>query len=154
MKRKLSRKSNRKSKNNSKKTNKTINDFKKTKSISIISAMNDLKSKSTVGELYNVDELKKIMNNRCINIVNKKVVEGVNMKKISKDICNCLFEKNKNLSLQELEERMKYKTETPGTECIKIIDNYVIKNKINKSSSRMSISKKNKKTLKNKYYKK
>jgi hypothetical protein len=138
MKKKSNRKSNRKSKTNNKKFTKTINDFKKTKSISIISTMTDLKKKSTVGELYDVDELKKIMSNRCINIVNKKEVDGVNMKKISKDICNCLFKKNKDLSLQELEERMKHKNETPGSECIKIVDNYVLKNKKvkNKSSSK------------------
>lgn len=112
---------------NTKKT-KSITDFKKSKSISIISTMTDLKKKSTVGELYDVDELQKIMNSRCNKNVSKKIVEGVEMKKISKNICNCLFEKNKNLNLYELEERLNNKLDTPGTECIKIVDNYVSKN--------------------------
>ena len=148
--RKSSRKTVKKMQSN--KESMTMDDFKKSKSISIISTMTDLKKKSTVGELYEVDDLKNIMNTQCSKTVGNKVVDGVSMKKISNQICNCLFDKNKDLSLSELEERMKNKMDTPGTECIKIVDAYVAKNRIKsrKSKLRKSKSQKTRKSQKNK----
>jgi hypothetical protein len=76
-------------------------------------------------------------------------------KKINKDICECLFEKNKSLSIAELEKRVLNRHDTPASECITILDKYIEKNigtksKKNKSSktSRASTRKKTRKHIK------
>ena len=56
-------------------------------------------------------------------------------KNVSKDICTCLFEKNKLLSIAELEQKVASRTETPASSCISILDTYLqkINNKTIKS---------------------
>ena len=71
------------------------------------------------------------INNICVkNIIKKK--PSLN-KKISKELCECIFDKNKELSIIELENRLKNKKYTPSIECITIYDKYNKKNKIKKS---------------------
>jgi hypothetical protein len=62
-------------------------------------------------------------------------------KSISKNICECLFEKNKNLSIAELEHRVSKRYDTPASECITILDNYNEKNARKSSSKSNTISK-------------
>ena len=73
-------------------------DFKKNKSLTTLSKPSDIKSMTSVGEFYNLLEMHDNINKHCINKVKTKVVDGIQLnKKVSKDICNCLFEKNKNM---------------------------------------------------------
>ena len=115
--------------NNSSKSQKSILDFKKEKYISVASKISDIKSSvSHIGELYDVKELHDMMNKMCAdNIITKEIQEdGLRLtKKASKNICNCLFEKNKNLTINDLESRIKNKKDTPGSKCITILDNYI-----------------------------
>ena len=67
------------------------------------------------------------MNNLCIKKVSNKGL--LLTKKASKNICDCLFDKNKNLSVSELEKKVLSKIETPGSECIKVLDKFLLKNK-------------------------
>jgi hypothetical protein len=104
------------------------------KSITITSKISDIKKSASIGDLYDNDELHKNINSLCIKKVEKKSVGNVKMnKKVSSDICDCLFTKNQNLKLYELEKKVLNKEETPASECIKILDNYVAKNKSRKS---------------------
>ena len=73
-------------------------DFKKNKSISVISKISDLKS-SKIGELYDVKPIHDNMHRLCmLKLQGKSSKETPIPKSISKNICECLFEKNKNLS--------------------------------------------------------
>ena len=121
-------------------TDKSILDFKKNKSISIVSKPSDLKS-SKIGELYEVKPIHDNMHRIC-NLKIQAKTEKTNPlpKNISKQLCNCLFEKNKKLTVAELEERVNKREETPASSCITILDNYNHKN--SKSISSKSISSK------------
>jgi hypothetical protein len=55
-------------------------------------------------------------------------------KKISKDLCECIFDKNKELSIVDLESRVKNKKHIPSIDCITIYDKFNKKNKHNKKS--------------------
>ena len=72
-------------------------DFKKNKAISSSSKSSDIKSTTSVGEFYHLIDTYDSINKNCINKVKSKIVDGISLnKKVSKDICECLFEKNKN----------------------------------------------------------
>jgi hypothetical protein len=114
-------------------------DFKKNKSLTTLSKPSDIKSMTSVGEFYNLLEMHDNINKHCINKVKTKVVDGIQLnKKVSKDICNCLFEKNKNLSIEKLEEKTNKKINTPGSSCISILDKFIQeeKNKQTKKNSK------------------
>jgi len=115
-------------------------DFKKSKSISITTKLSDIKE-SKIGELYDTKILHDKLNSLCIKKVSAKGLPIT--KKVSKDICECLFDKNKELSVSELENKVMKKTETPGSQCIQILDKALLKYK-EKSKSKKSKSKKNK----------
>jgi len=106
-------------------------DYKKTKEFSSITSLSNYKSKTHIGEIYDYKPLHDKINNICVkNIIKKK--PSLN-KKTSKDICECIFDKNKELSIVELENRIKNKKYTPSIECITIYDKFNKKNK-NKNS--------------------
>ena len=106
-------------------------DFKKNKSLTTLSKPSDIKSMTSVGEFYNLLEMHDNINKHCINKVKTKVVDGIQLnKKVSKDICNCLFEKNKNLSIEKLEEKTNKKINTPGSSCISILDKFIQEEKL------------------------
>ena len=106
-------------------------DFKKSKSLTTLSKPSDIKSMTSVGEFYNLLELHDNINKHCINKVKIKIVDGIQLnKKVSKDICNCLFEKNKNLSIENLEEKTNNKINTPGSSCISILDKFIQEEKL------------------------
>jgi len=115
-------------------------DFKKSKSMSITTKLSDIKE-SKIGELYDTKVLHDKLNSLCIKKVSAKGLPIT--KKVSKDICECLFDKNKELSVSELENKVMKKTETPGSQCIQILDKALLKYK-EKSKSKKSKSKKNK----------
>lgn len=130
---------------------KSLLDFKKTKSISVASKISDLKS-SKIGELSDVKPIHDNMHKLCLLKMQGKTDKS-NMsipKKINKDICECLFEKNKSLSIVELEKRVLNRHDTPASECITILDKYIEKNIGTKSSKSKSsrASKSSRKTSK------
>ena len=133
-------------------TDKSLFDFKKTKSISVASKISDLKS-SKIGELYNVKPIHDNMHKLCLLKMQAKTDKSVVSipKKINKNICTCLFEKNKSLSIAELEKRVLNRYDTPASECITILDNYIEQNVgSSKSSSKNKNTKKQKKQKKHK----
>ena len=107
-------------------TDKSLIDFKENKSISVASSISELKS-SKIGELYDVKPIHDNMQRLCQNKIQAKSQKTTTIplpKHVSKQICECLFEKNKNLSILELEKRVSKKEETPASHCITILDNY------------------------------
>lgn len=123
-------------------TDKSLLDFKKAKSISVASKISDLKS-SKIGELYDVKPIHDNMHRLCIiKLQGKAAKHSPITKKVSKDICECLFEKNKDLSIAELEKRVTTRLDTPASSCITILDKYLEKNKNSSKSSRISKSSK------------
>ena len=135
-------------------TDKSLLDFKKTKSISVASKISDLKS-SKIGELSEVKPIHDNMHKLCLLKMQAKTDKS-NIpipKKINKDICECLFEKNKSLTIAELEKRVLNRYDTPASECITILDKYIEKNigtksrksKASRKTSRASTRKKTRK---------
>lgn len=125
---------------------KSLSDFKKNKSISLTTNITDIKKKSSVGEIYSLKPLHNKIQNLCSNKISVHKINNLPIdKKVSKNICECLFEKNKNLSINDLENRINNKKDTPGSQCITILDNYAYKlTKKNKKGSRSSKSKSSK----------
>jgi len=127
---------NRKKSNKSKKDNTEINldlsdqsllDFKQSKSISIATKSSDIKS-SRLGELYSVKSIHDSIMRLCQNKVQAKASKHTGTtipKSVSKDICNCLFEKNKGLTVTELEKKIEQHDETPASSCISILDKHL-----------------------------
>ncbi len=147
-------KKSRKSKN-SIKTSTTLTslvDFKKSKSLTILSKPSDIKSITSVGEFYNLLDIHDNINKNCINKVKHKNVDGIQLNKnIAKTICSCLFEKNKDLTIEKLESDTNKKIQTPGSSCIYILDNFIKEEKGKTSkSSKSSKSSKTSKTSKSK----
>ena len=116
-------------------TDKSLLDFKKAKSISVASSITDLKS-SKIGELYDVKPVHDNMHRLCLLKIQAKASKDIPIpKQVSKDICECLFEKNKELTIDELEKRITSRVDTPASQCITILDNYLQNNTKNKSKS-------------------
>ena len=114
----------------------SLADFKKSKSLTILSKPSDIKSITSVGEFYNLLDIHDNINKNCINKIKSKVIDGVQLnKKIGKTICNCLFEKNKDLTIEKLESDTNKKIHTPGSSCISILDKFIKeeKGKLHKS---------------------
>ena len=106
----------------------SLADFKKSKSLTILSKPSDIKSITSVGEFYNLLDIHDNINKNCINKVKGKIIDGVQLnKKIGKTICDCLFEKNKDLTIEKLETDTNKKIQTPGSSCISILDKFIIK---------------------------
>ena len=126
-------------------------DFKKSKSLTILSKPSDIKSITSVGEFYNLLDIHDNINKYCINKVKGKVIDGVHLNKIiGKHICDCLFEKNKDLTIEKLESNTNNKIHTPGSSCISILDKFIKEekgklHKLSKSSKSSKPTKSNKK---------
>jgi len=122
-------------------TDKSLIDFKKSKSISVATSISELKS-SKIGEFYDVKPIHDNMHRLCqMKIQAKSNKYNIDISKpVSKQLCDCLFEKNKALTIIELEKKIKQKEDTPASSCITIYDNYVNSNKKN-SQRKKSITK-------------
>jgi hypothetical protein len=115
-----------------------LSKFRDTKSISIASRLTDIKE-TQVGELIDMKPVHDVMLNMCVDKMTKRKYtfpdSSVNkpiIKNLAKDVCECLFSKNKDLSVNELENRVVSHLETPGSSCIGILDNYYNKTKTHK----------------------
>ena len=116
---------------------KSLLDLKKSKSFSVATTLSEYKSKSIIGEIYDYKLLHDKINNICINKIMKK--EPKLNKKNSKEICECMFEKNKDLSINDLESRITKKIDIPSTHCITILDKVVnMKNRQHSNSNSKS----------------
>ena len=113
-------------------------DFKQTKSFSVATSLSQYKSKSHIGELYDYKPLNDKINNLCINKITTK--EPSLNKKNSKTICECLFNKNKDLSISDLESKVNQKKDIPSSHCITILDKF--KKSLSKTSKISKTSKK------------
>jgi len=104
----------------------SIVDFKKDKSFTILTKPSELKSSTKIGEFYNLLEMHDNINKNCLNKVKDKEINGIKLNKpIAKKICNCLFEKNKNITIEKLEQQVNKKKQTPASSCIKIVDDFI-----------------------------
>ena len=115
-------------------------DYKKTKSFSSVSSLSAYKTKTHIGEIYDYKPLHDKINNICIKNMIKK--QPILNKKISKDLCECIFDKNKELSIIDLESRLKNKKYIPSIDCITIYDKFNKKNKKNKNNKHTKSDKK------------
>lgn len=102
---------------------KSLLDLLKSKHISVATSVSSIKSKSHISDIYDYKPLHDKINMMC----SKKIIdkEPKLNKKTSKQICECLFNKNKDLTITELETRINKKKDTPSSECITILDNYM-----------------------------
>ena len=108
-------------------------DFKKDKSFTILTKPSEIKSSTNIGEFYNLLEMHDNINKNCLNKVKDKEINGIKLNKpIAKKICNCLFEKNKNITIEKLEEKVNKKKQTPASGCIKILDYFIKTHKTKK----------------------
>ena len=109
-------------------------DFKKDKSFTILTKPSEIKSSTNIGEFYNLLEIHDNINKSCLNKVKDKEINGIKLNKpIAKKICNCLFEKNKNITIEKLEKKVNEKKQTPASSCIKILDDFLKTNKTKKT---------------------
>ena len=105
---------------------KTLSDLQSQKSFSSLSSINSIKSETTIGEIYNLDDEHANINKLCINKLKNKKYNNIQLDKtIAKKLCHCLFEKNNKLTVEQLENKIKQKLHTPGSECIKILDKFI-----------------------------
>jgi hypothetical protein len=109
----------------------SVSDFKDSKLLSYGSSSSDLKS-FTINDII----LEKPIYNKMVSICKNKlekyqsVIEKkddeyaktikLNKSKIDK-VCGCLLDKNKNLTVNELEKLTKSKHETPGSKCVLLL---------------------------------
>ena len=107
-----------------------ISAFRKSKSISIASRLTNVKD-TQIGELTDMKPIHDVMSNLCISKMSKKkyiMPDTGNMKPINKklatSVCECLFEKNRDLSVNELERKVRHLIETPASGCINILDKH------------------------------
>ena len=130
---------------------KNLSDFKNLKSLTISSKASDIKL-SKIGEVYDIGQLHNKMHKICEQkIHNKSNKHIVYDKKISERLCTCLFEKNRDLTINELEERVLKHKSTPASECITMLDKYTNqydKYKFGKSKKSAKSSKKSAKSSK------
>jgi len=117
---------------------KTLSDLQSQKSFSSLSSIKSIKSETTIGEIYNLSDEQDNINKLCINKLKNKKYNNIQLDKtIAKKLCHCLFEKNTKLTVEQLENKIKQKLHTPGSECIKILDKFIKdKSKGKKSSNK------------------
>lgn len=103
--------------------------FRSSKSVSLASRLTGIKD-TLVSELIDLpisESIYKLCGKKLekLKYINPNTGEK---KKISNElannVCHCLFNKNKDLSISELEKKVNMKLETPASECIKILDKY------------------------------
>jgi len=100
----------------------SILDLISKKSFTGVSSKSSMKSESYIGEIYNYKPLQNKINAYCKTKILKQ--DPTITKSVQNKLCNCLFLKNKDLTVEELEEKIKNKLQTPSTHCIKIYDDY------------------------------
>lgn len=131
-------------------TDKSLKDFQASKSITVATTKSDITS-SKIGELYDVkpihDNIQRLCQMKLKGKIAKEYPNSNIPKYIPKQICKCLFEKNSNLRIAELEKLVKTRMDTPASSCITILDKSSKYSKTSKRSQK-SISKKSSRNTK------
>lgn len=115
-------------------SSKEMSKFRSSKSISLASRLSGIKE-TLVSELLDLPVSESIYSLCSSKLENHRYLKPSTneKKKITKElansVCHCLMNKNKDLSVTELENKVKMKIETPGSECIKILDDHFEKKK-------------------------
>ena len=111
-------------------TNKSFIDFNKKHSLLELPSSSNIKSSSTIGDLYDTEILGDKITKQCINKVQQKSTHKIKYNKtISTTLCKCLFDKNRHLKYTDLEYKIKTKQHTPSSQCILLLDKYEKQNK-------------------------
>lgn len=132
-------------------TDKSLKDFQASKSITVATTKSDITS-SRIGELYEVkpihDNIQRLCNLKVAGKIAKEYPDSNVPGNVSKQICKCLFEKNRGLRIAELEKLVKTRMDTPASSCISILDQNSRKSrksrKTRKSKTRSKTSHKSK----------
>ena len=114
---------------------KTLTNLQSQTSFSSLSSISSIKSDITIGDIYNSIDTNEDINKLCINKIKNIKYNNIQLDKtIAKNLCHCIFDKNYKLTIDQLENKIKQKLHTPGSECIKLLDKF-IKDKLNKKSA-------------------
>lgn len=103
--------------------------FRSTKSVSLASRLTGIKD-TLVSELIDLpisESIYKLCSNKLekLKYINPNTGEKKKItNQLANNVCHCLFNKNKDLSIFELEKKVNMKVETPASECIKILDKH------------------------------
>ena len=109
-------------------TDKSLSNFKNLHSLSLTTSSSSNLKTSKLGDIYDVKQIGDKMNKLCEDKLNSKSVNDIQLNThVSKKICKCLFEKNKNLTINDLEYRINNRHDTPASHCITILDKYAQK---------------------------
>ena len=109
---------------------KTITDFTSKHSTTILPSSSNIKSTSTIGNLYDIEQLRDKLQKQCIYKIQNKSTDRINYNKtISATLCKCLFDKNKDIKINDLEHKVNTKQHTPASRCILLLDKYKKQNK-------------------------
>ena len=118
-------------------TDKSLRNFQLSKSITVATTKSDITS-SKIGELYEVKPIYENLQRLCqLKLSGKIAIEYHKEeipKHVPKQICKCLFEKNKGLQISELEKLVKNRMDTPASSCITILDHKSKKSRTSKKS--------------------
>lgn len=110
-------------------SSKEMSKFRSGKSISLASRLTGIKD-TLVSELLELPISDSIYSLCSSKLENQRYIKPSTneKKKITKElankVCYCLMNKNKDLSIAELEKKVNMKIETPASGCVKILDDY------------------------------
>ena len=106
-------------------TDKSLSNFKNLHSLTLTTSTSSNLKTSKLGDIYDVKQIGDKMNKLCEDKLHSKSVNDIQLNThVSKKICKCLFEKNKNLTINDLEYRINNRHDTPASHCITILDKY------------------------------
>jgi len=109
-------------------TDKSLSNFKNLHSLTLTTSTSSNLKTSKLGDIYDVKQIGDKMNKLCEDKLNSKSVNDIQLNThVSKKICKCLFEKNKHLTINDLEYRINNRHDTPASHCITILDKYAQK---------------------------
>jgi hypothetical protein len=103
--------------------------FRSSKSVSLASRLTGIKD-TLVSELIELpisESIYKLCSKKLekLKYINPSTGEKHKItNELANNVCHCLFNKNKDLSISELEKKVTMKVETPASECIKILDKH------------------------------
>ncbi len=110
-------------------TSNEMTKFRSSKSVSLASRLTGIKD-TLVSELIELPISESIYKLCSKKLEKLKYVHPSTGEKsritnqLANNVCHCLFNKNKDLSISELEKKVNMKIETPASECIKILDKH------------------------------
>ena len=93
-----------------------------TDNLNILKEYKNLSYDTKIKDIYRQPNLKKLLMTKCID----KIKEKDNLpENVREDLCRCLFHKNKNLSLNQLKNKLTNNKYLDSLTCINIKDTYL-----------------------------